>query len=32
LRMRGGSRQKILTRAGLYCRNTAALDKLSAGQ
>jgi len=27
LRMRGGSRQKFLTRAGLYCRNTAALEK-----
>ena len=34
LRMRGGSRQKFLTRAGLYCRNTdtAVLEKWSAGQ
>jgi len=32
LRMRGGSRQKFVTRAGLYCRNTAALEKLSAGE
>jgi len=32
LRMWGGSRQKFLTRARLYCGKTAALEKLSAGQ
>ena len=30
--LRGGSRQKISTHAGLYCRNIAAREKLSAGQ
>jgi len=30
--LRGGSRQKILTHAGLYCKNMAVLEKLSAGQ